>query len=78
MQWMCTLLLFYMIIISTKFHPKLLNLIVNSILFEWICILFEMNQCLNEIHQRNIEEFYEEKSAVVEITLSKLQYSSSI
>lgn len=68
MQWMCTLLLFYMIIISTKFHPKLLNLIVNSILFEWICILFEMNQCLNEIHQRNIEEFYEEKSAVVEIT----------
>lgn len=78
MQWMCTLLLFYVIIISTKFHPKLLNLIVNSILFEWICILFEMNQCLNEIHQRNIEEFYEEKSAVVEITLSKLQYSSSI
>lgn len=37
-----------------------------------------MNQCLNEIHQRNTEYFYEEKSVVVEITLSKLQYSSTV
>lgn len=39
---------------------------------------FQCGQCLDKIHQRKTEEFYEQKSVIVEITLNKLQYGNGV